>query len=879
MLSIEVTPIIPTTAEVPGESSPVQVRIAAYDAYRVFNDLCLLIEDQRPQFLKVITLPQTFSLELIESVLVNHASIFVTHDEQSNLLRSRVMPFIVNALSEKNTFGETVRIIRIFFTLIREYLALVAAEAEMALGLLVHILDTDTVVWKRALCMEVLRGLFDDVRLVFQIYEFYDAQAGRKDILTSIMATFVRLINEKPALLGLAAQSTIPSQANSNSDPEPNDQAMLEATGVPVIISNPSSSGQASVGIGTQWSIMKIPCIDQLDKADAPLIPETYVYNLVLICISGFAEGIARFVSPLTVLRDVQRQEVSPEHQIVPKGQDRALGSVPVNLLILKSNSVGTCAAIMEHCWPAILATCSTFFHAALDNDSYRTLVRSFQRFTHVAGLLKLSTPRDAFLTALSKVAMPPGVVSVLSGQSTPFSLPRDLSHSVSEDGRSCLTNDESTATFDRRRPTSISDSSTPLSTRNMLCLRALLNLGIALGPTLDRAWLIVLECLQQADLVLSSSIGWKRLSNSANSSSDNQEVEDMKLLANFGLEVKAVESAVSRLFESTTIFPDDSFRDIVNALCMLPGGGKTKQIANRITSPPISPSLTKKESHARRSPQVSFKTSVAQSQEDLFVLSKISDIASLNIKRLLVSAPENSGWTVLTKELVGTITSNHNSISRMQASHVLVEMIAKVAHASATLPYPDKVIVHRRLLNEFMTALDTLSSQTESRSISSTSTEIDIHKIVLEGFKNMLESSGELASAWDIAFRIIGSVFIHKPEHAANSNMVLLGKHQSSRSPKLVKSAFNSLQLICSDFLTAIPNECFAVLTDTLYNFCAQDDDINICLTVRTPATTPGQGANGTLGSNILLGPLGFLIQSSRDRDTCDGTWYCQGH
>ena len=49
---------------------------SARDAYSVFEDLCLLANAERPQFLKLETLPKTFSLELIESVLTNYHALF-----------------------------------------------------------------------------------------------------------------------------------------------------------------------------------------------------------------------------------------------------------------------------------------------------------------------------------------------------------------------------------------------------------------------------------------------------------------------------------------------------------------------------------------------------------------------------------------------------------------------------------------------------------------------------------------------------------------------------------------------------------------------------------------------------------------------------------
>lgn len=46
------------------------------DAFSVFEDLCLLANLEHPRFLKLDSLPKTFSLELIESVLTNYHELF-----------------------------------------------------------------------------------------------------------------------------------------------------------------------------------------------------------------------------------------------------------------------------------------------------------------------------------------------------------------------------------------------------------------------------------------------------------------------------------------------------------------------------------------------------------------------------------------------------------------------------------------------------------------------------------------------------------------------------------------------------------------------------------------------------------------------------------
>ena len=49
---------------------------SARDAFAVFEDLCLLANSEKPNFLKLEFLHKTFALELIESVLTNYHDLF-----------------------------------------------------------------------------------------------------------------------------------------------------------------------------------------------------------------------------------------------------------------------------------------------------------------------------------------------------------------------------------------------------------------------------------------------------------------------------------------------------------------------------------------------------------------------------------------------------------------------------------------------------------------------------------------------------------------------------------------------------------------------------------------------------------------------------------
>ncbi|TLD04948.1 uncharacterized protein PgNI_09191 [Pyricularia grisea] len=870
------TPDGPTVGEAPTDGGVVSLKPAAMDAYRVFNDLCLLTESQRPEYLGFTGLPQTFGLELIESVLTNHASTITSHPEQAHILQTRVMPFIVQSLGAKLNFPTTVRFLRILYTILRRHLTLLPSECGEALDILTRLLDQETLTWKRSLCMEVFRGIFSDAGLLRKVYSLFDAREGQQKVLKNLMATFVRVSTEKPNVIGLGQQSTIPVANPYSSIGATTDQAMLDAAGVGGIISGPAGSEGYNTGISTQWSSVRVPCIDQLDKTEPPSIPESYIYSLTLACITSLSEGLAKFILPLTIADRSKRRGPkadmgagSGRNSPAPPAEETmgAQGKwalertssykrnpVPVNPLLLEDHPLHTdikiCANIVDECWPAILATCSTFLTSALDSEYYHGLVRAFQKFAHVAGLLQLTIPRDAFLTTLGKAAVPPNVLTAcLSGPGARPQTPTgsDSANSLLGNARGILSADN-LQNPDRPRQGSVVDvGPATLNTRNMLCLRALLNLGIALGPTLEESWRILLETLQQADFVLfASSKVAGRVPTATRTPDQQADSEAQALLGNFNTEVKAVETAASRLFESTVDFSNKSFVEVVKAVCDLldkpnePGSPAVTRPESPASSSGNDTLRTPGQRHRRTmsSMSVSAAPSAAATQQDQFALAKLGDLASINLERLLTYPPADSGWMPLVSELIGTLSSaTVNAAVRSRAADILVRFVLECVIAVAGTPDEVRGAIQLRLFEALRDSLLPLQMPNRDITVSTHSTDVEIHKIILEGLKSILENCGEsLLSGWDITFEIIDSIFLRRRfEPTKEEDETKPPEALMTRSIKLIKPSFDSLQLICSDFLASLPNSCFLLLVDTLFKFCSQDDDLNVALTTVT--------------------------------------------
>ncbi|KAH7312245.1 FtsJ-like methyltransferase-domain-containing protein [Stachybotrys elegans] len=844
----------PLAGEAPTMDGKVELRSAALDAYRIFHDLCLMTENQRPEFLRFSGLPQTFGLELIESVITNHAAVFTSHPEQAYILRSRVMPLLISALKDRPSFSKSVRLVRILYTILRRHIGILPAECGDALDLLTQLLDHDQTIWRRALCMEVFRGIFAEYALVRRLFATYDAQENQKNILKDLVAAFVRLSTEKPSVIGLGHQSSLPI-TNVTSTPNASaDQAMLEASSVTGIISTSVGTESSNIGISTQWSFIRVPCIDQLDKTEPPPIPESYIYSLVLSCISSLSDGLAKFILPLTVPGESRsRKKASKQDEASQQEGDSAQGlerstsfkknPVPLNPLALEDHQlypdIKTCAAIIEECWPAILATCSTFLYAALDSEFYHGLVRAFQRFAHVAGLLQLHTPRDAFLTTLGKTAVPSNVLTAClnAGQSRPATpSTSEAPNSIFSNARNLLSVENLTQTpSEKQKRVSTEVLLMSLNTRNLLCLRALLNLGIALGPTLGPAWKIVWETLQQADFVL-----FVTGKSGRTSSVTRQEAADgdsSSLMANFGNEVRSVETAAARLAESTIDFPNEPFVEVIEATCGLLSRRPTEKEAAGMPPSPASAPGKSPRTHRRMTSFPNQASSGFSNQEYQFALAKLGEIALINMERLLRYSPETSGWSLLIDELINALVSGSMSAPvRMRAAEILTRLMLEAASAASNMSEESREPIQLRFLGALRSALLPLLEDGRDAVAAAAAIDADIHKILLDGLKDIIENCGQsLVSGWDITFEIIGSIFVMKRPGGDRRGSVVSTASLTTRSSKLIRSSFSSLQLICSDFLATLPNSCFLILVDTLYKFCSQDDELNIALTTVT--------------------------------------------
>ncbi|KAG0037673.1 hypothetical protein BGZ82_002078 [Podila clonocystis] len=777
-----------STAEQENEE---QLGPCALDAYLLFQDLCLLTNSEHARFLRLGSISRTFGLEL--------------HKEFTSLLRERVCPLIIKNFSDKHDFPQTMRLMRVVYILIKQFHEILAIECEIFLSMLIKLLEPEgNILWQRVLAMEIFRGICGDNALMRRIYKSYDQQGTSTDIFGDLIIAVGRLSTEKPLLIG--AGSFIQDSSEITKQSHVNEREATEGVG----------------GLSVTSSTMRIQCVDQLDKADPPQIPETYLYYLSLICINSIADGLASYIFPIVsqALHDQQRQAAEQkEGEASDNTASRAVISVFPNTNTLElsktkeADEIALVTTMAESAWPGLLAAFSYFLGSNLDEELFHNIMRAYQNFTSVCGVLQLTTPRDAFLTSLCKNCLP--------------TLPALDQRSSSNTSN-----------------TAAQEISTPnITEKNMYCLRILLNVAQYLGGTLFDSWYLILETMQQAEHLLTVKLhrgsasqtgqlakkqagsqqnktmsptqntltrsNTSQLSNTIDysslaSGSSHQEADVLALLASF-----------KQLFDLSTHLDLSSFQSFTRALCKLGAAGSGVPIADGkgSTSAPFLKGLRH----------------VNKSDDKSFAIEKLRYVCLQNVDRTTIKENGATVWDISVGYLIET--ANHPTPSvriRMQACDAISDIIiAAMAHAEQnSLARQEET--QMRVMNNLRELI-----QSHGHVL------VEIQRMGLETLNKLLQTSGQsLSFGWGLIFEMIQSSIgtpgrpntESSPDMGSGGDLAVASP--PTKSTGLVRIAFPCLQLICTDFLSLLNATNLQLCIDTLAAFGYQTEDLNISLT-----------------------------------------------
>uniref|UniRef100_A0A8C0G6Z9 Protein MON2 homolog n=1 Tax=Chelonoidis abingdonii TaxID=106734 RepID=A0A8C0G6Z9_CHEAB len=732
--------------QAPGNSNRRSVstlKPCAKDAYMLFQDLCQLVNADAPYWLVGMTeMTRTFGLELLESVLNDFPQVFLQHQEFSFLLKERVCPLVIKLFSpnikfrqgsstssspapvEKPYFPICMRLLRVVSVLIKQFYSLLVTECEIFLSLLVKFLDADKPQWLRAVAVESIHRLCVQPQLLRSFCQSYDMKQHSTKVFRDIVNALGSFIQSLFLVPSTGNTSATVNQTGSNTSggtasSQTNPGMLGMSGGVTVLPAFEYRGTWIPILTVTIQGSAKATYLEMLDKVEPPTIPEGYAMSVAFHCLLDLVRGITTMIegelgqaeTDNQTMTEATSSPIQPlEQQDLQSVSDQADKEL-VNRAVWEE--------MVNACWCGLLAALSLLLDASTDEAATENILKAEFTMAALCGKLGLVTSRDAFITAICKGSLPPHYsLTVLNSTTTTLS-----SKSYSIQGQNVQMISPSSESHQQvvavGQPLALQPQGTVmLTSKNIQCMRTLLNLAHCNGAVLGTSWQLVLATLQH----------------------------------------------------------------LVWILGLKPGVGGALKPGRAVEGP----STVRIIVH-------SYLFVSAETEPSLFAVAKLLETGLVNMHRIEIL------WRPLTGHLL-EVCQHPNSRMREWGAEALTSLIK----AGLTFNHDPPLSQNQRLQLLLLNPLKELSNIIHP----------DIRLKQLECVLQILQSQGDsLGPGWPLVLGVMGAI-------------------RSDQGESLIRTAFQCLQLVVTDFLPTMPCTCLQIVVEVAGSFGLHNQELNISLT-----------------------------------------------
>nr|XP_042710676.1 protein MON2 homolog isoform X6 [Chrysemys picta bellii] len=779
--------VIEQPVPVPGNSNRRSVstlKPCAKDAYMLFQDLCQLVNADAPYWLVGMTeMTRTFGLELLESVLNDFPQVFLQHQEFSFLLKERVCPLVIKLFSpnikfrqgsttssspapvEKPYFPICMRLLRVVSVLIKQFYSLLVTECEIFLSLLVKFLDADKPQWLRAVAVESIHRLCVQPQLLRSFCQSYDMKPHSTKVFRDIVNALGSFIQSLFLVPSTGNTSTTVNQTGSNTSggtasSQTNPGMLGMGGGVTVLPAFEYRGTWIPILTVTIQGSAKATYLEMLDKVEPPTIPEGYAMSVAFHCLLDLVRGITTMIEGelgqagtdnQTMTEATSSPTQSSEQQDLQSVSDQTDKEL-VNRAVWEE--------MVNACWCGLLAALSLLLDASTDEAATENILKAELTMAALCGKLGLVTSRDAFITAICKGSLPPHyALTVLNSTTTTLS-----SKSYSIQGQNVQMISPSSESHQQvvavGQPLALQPQGTVmLTSKNIQCMRTLLNLAHCHGAVLGTSWQLVLATLQHLVWIL----GLKPGVGGALKPGRAVEGPSTVLTTAVMTDLPVISNILSRLFESSQYLDDVSLHHLINALCSLSLEAMEMAYGNN-------------------------------KEPSLFAVAKLLETGLVNMHRIEIL------WRPLTGHLLEKVCQHPNSRMREWGAEALTSLIK----AGLTFNHDPPLSQNQRLQLLLLNPLKELSNIIHP----------DIRLKQLECVLQILQSQGDsLGPGWPLVLGVMGAI-------------------RSDQGESLIRTAFQCLQLVVTDFLPTMPCTCLQIVVEVAGSFGLHNQELNISLT-----------------------------------------------
>nr|XP_014346741.1 PREDICTED: protein MON2 homolog isoform X2 [Latimeria chalumnae] len=775
----------------------------AKDAYMLFQDLCQLVNADAPYWLVGMTeMTRTFGLELLESVLNDFPQVFLKHQEFSFLLKERVCPLVIKLFSpnikfrqgsstssspapvEKPYFPICMRLLRVVSVLIKHFYSLLVTECEIFLSLLVKFLDGDKPQWLRAVAVESIHRLCVQPQLLRSFCQSYDMKQHSTKVFRDIVNALGSFIQSLFIVSNAGNTSITNSQAGSNNVSGPAGSAT--GPGMPGVVGGVTP--QPAFEYRNTWipilnvtvqGSAKATYLEMLDKIEPPSIPDGYAMSVAFSCLLDLVRGITTMIegelgqveaAGQTTQGKKTLQKQPSDHQ-EPQLESEQKEQEPVLRTVWEE--------MVNACWCGLLAALSLLLDASMDETATENILKAEMTMAALCGRLGLVTPRDALITAICKGSLPPHyALTVLNSTATVFSNKVRVTSEVELSGVLGALGCGAAFSIQGQNVQMISPSS---ESHQQV---------VAVGQPLT--------VQQQGTVMLTA-----------------KNIQCMRTLLNLAHCHGAVLGTSWQLVLAT-------LQHLVWILGLKPGSGGALKPGRAVEGPStvlttavmtdlpiISNILSRLFESSQYLDDVSLHHLInalcslsmeamdmafGNSKEpSLFAVAKLLETGLVNMHRIEIL------WRPLTGHLL-EVCQHSNSRMREWGAEALTSLIK----AGLTFKHDPPLSQNQRLQLLLLNPLKELSNIVHH----------DIRQKQLECVLQILQNQGDsLGPGWPLMLGVIGAI-------------------RNDQGESLIRTAFQCLQLVVTDFLPTMPCTCLQIVVDVAGSFGLQNQELNISLT-----------------------------------------------
>ena len=451
---------------------------------------------------------------------------------------------------------------------------------------------------------------------------------------------------------------------------------------------------------------------------------------------------------------------------------------------------------LIESSWCGVLAALSLLLDSSTDDGSTESILKAMESYASVCGRLGLAKPRDAYLASVCKASLPPHYTLLVlkatpctqtvsgphkglempydasaGGSGVPGGAEGDIRHQVVAVGTPLPT---------ASLPTSAHQGPVMLTAKNLQCMRSILSVAHCYGNLLlGQSWHIILTTLQHLVWILGlKPVAGGGLASGGVVGSTSGGAASLQGQSTSG---SGTGSGENNSVITTAVMADLPVLSSMVTRLFESSGDLTEASVNHLVEALCKLSFE------------SMDLATSNREPSLFAVAKLLETALVNLFRLDIV------WRPITSHLL--IVCQHPHLRMRQWG---CEALTFLTRQSLQHPFSPPLAQNNRVQVQLLSPLAELSGMPYP----------DVRQKQLDTVMHILHGSGEsLDQGWPLVLAMVSGI---EPAH----------------SDILIRSAFQCLQLVFTDFLPTLPYRCYPQCVDAATKFGGQQTELNVSLT-----------------------------------------------